>query len=79
MEETNRSRGLMHMSDREKELEILRERSLQCKAERRRSLAREPIEKKVDRLIQLQKLANEVRLAAGRPLKRVWDNGETAG
>ena len=64
------------MSDREKSLEVLREKSLQCKAERRLWLAREPIEKKIERLIQLQKIANEVRQAAGRPVRRVWGNAE---
>jgi hypothetical protein len=67
------------MSDREKSLEVLREKSLQCKAERRLGLAREPIEKKIERLIQLQKMANEVRQAAGRPVRRVWGNAEVEG
>ena len=67
------------MSDREKALEVLREKSLQCKAERRLRSARAPIEEKIERLIQLQKLANEVRRAAGRPLKRVWGHAETEG
>ena len=63
------------MDDREKSLEVLTEKSLQCKAERRYLLAREPIEKKIERLIQLQKMANEVRQAAGRPVRRVWGVG----
>lgn len=67
------------MSDREKSLEVLREKSLRCKAERRLWSAREPIEKKIERLIQLQKMANEVRRAAGRPLRRVWGDAEVDG
>lgn len=63
------------MSDREEALEVLIKKSLQCKAERRVLLAREPIEKKIERLIQLQKMANEVRQAAGRPVRRVWGVG----
>jgi len=66
---------LMQMDDREKSLEVLTEKSLQCKTERRYLLAREPIEKKIERLIQLQKMANEVRQAAGRPVRRVWGVG----
>ncbi len=67
------------MSDREKSLEVLRENSLQRKAERRLWSAREPIERKIERLIQLQKMANEVRRAAGRPVRRVWGNAEGEG
>lgn len=63
------------MSGREKSLEILTKKSLQGKTERRLLLAREPIEKKIERLIQLQKMANEVRQAAGRPVRRVWGVG----
>ena len=63
------------MSDREEALEVLIKKSLQCKAEGRVLLAREPIEKKIERLIQLQKMANEVRQAAGRPVRRVWGVG----
>jgi hypothetical protein len=43
-----------------------------ARSERRRELARLPIEEKVRIVALLQRQENEVRRAAGRPLKPEW-------
>ena len=44
----------------------------QGKARSRKIAAALPIEEKLRRLVAMQKRANEIRAAAGRPLMRVW-------
>ena len=48
-------------------------RALKAKDELRTELAALPIEEKIRILIRMQKRANEIRKATGRPLKRVWE------
>jgi hypothetical protein len=43
-----------------------------AKQRRRRELARLPIEEKIRMLVEMQKVANDIRAATGRPNRRVW-------
>jgi hypothetical protein len=52
--------------------------ALASKSERRRELARLPIQDKVRILIELQRLAAETRLATGRPARAPWSLAERA-
>lgn len=48
------------------------ERRLRAKRERRGDLARLPIEKKIEILVRLQRMASEVGASAGRKAQRPW-------
>jgi len=58
--------------DRYARLRELAEEAFRQKAQRRKELAALPIEEKVRILVELQKRANEVRRATGRPEMYVW-------
>lgn len=45
----------------------------QAKARSRKLAAAFPIEEKLQRLVAMQKRANEIRAASARPLMRVWE------
>ncbi len=45
---------------------------LDAKARRRRALARLPYLKKVEAVLKLQRIENEVRRATGRPARPAW-------
>lgn len=47
-------------------------RALEAKARRRKDLSRRPIEEKVRMVARLQRAANEIRRATGRPLRPEW-------
>ena len=44
-----------------------------AKEERRRELARLPIEEKIRIIVELQKMANGILAATGRAQRRVWE------
>ena len=46
---------------------------IRAKQERRAALARLPFEQKIRIVVELQKIANEIRANSGRNTPRVWD------
>ena len=59
------------MNDREQLNQLTRELFAE-KRERRRELAALPVEQKFEILLQLQQLARDVAVAAGRPAPAPW-------
>lgn len=51
---------------------VLAEKAFEAKRLRRRELARLPIERKLEILLDLQRTVNKIALAAGRPTKSEW-------
>jgi hypothetical protein len=60
------------MTERDTRIRQLVQTALAAKAERRRELARLPIEDKVRIVVELQRLAAEARRAMGRPAREPW-------
>ena len=48
-------------------------RLVRAKEKRRRALAELPIEEKIRIVVDLQKIANDIRAATGRRKRRVWE------
>ena len=49
------------------------ERLFRAKEKRRAALAKLPIEEKIRIVVDLQKMANDIRAATGRRKRRVWE------
>jgi hypothetical protein len=53
-------------------MRALTEKAFEAKRLRRTKLARLPIERKLEILLDLQRIVNEIARAAGRPTKPEW-------